>query len=459
MQFTQIERPEFGSFLADLELRSAVRNSLSDGQPQSPPRDNALWVCWNDLTKRVDSLPSLLIVRDEQLEEFFAWAISFLPTFRPLSSFVRVLPWSSFTSARQIQQRSLELPVSALIGAILGETLINATGRGYLSSLAITAFESTYFSAVSQAILAGFPDELLHLVDEGWHITRDLTGQPERKLARHWLADVSSIVLRLAGHRNSKRQGSGEDADLLEHACREIQAGGMIPSFIWNRLSGGRISSSLADAMTVSKERRVELFEKTANLLTDESSNPVSAGFLVGYLANLVSDGSLEHAHLVFPLKDRLPTAMLWYGICAGLAPENRVQSDYDHLGLRIRRAIYSPETLLSTPSCDIAIQELNVLLRSDPRARSFRQRHGSIVRVEIAPCISTVVRSGVRQGSAGQINLFSGEERPLLPDSEKILELVNSLKATLGLAEGILDQRSRAEREASNLQRGKRRR
>lgn len=251
-----------------------------------------------------------------------------------------------------------------------------------------------------------------------------------------------------------------DNLEALTETCREIQTGGIVSSSLWHKLSGGRINNlSLVDSMRASKEKRVEVFESIARSLVNEAPDPLLASFLVGYLANLVSDGSLEHAHLVFPLQDRLPTAMLRYGICAGLSPQNRVQSDYNHLGLRIQRSLCRSESLLSIPSCDISIHELIVLLRGDPRARGFRQTHSSLLRVEIAPLVTTVVKWLGRPAAGGQLNLFAGDERPAPIESERLAELARTLRTGLAYVESILGNKPTQPTDPAIPHRGKKRR
>jgi hypothetical protein len=287
--------------------------------------------------------------------------------------------------------------------------------------------------------LGGFSSSLMRHASDGWRTARQLTNQPLRRAIPEALSEVWSIVLRLANSRNLENDRSPQ-LEAIHEACREIREGGGVSSFTWHKISQGRVSnSSYADAMSASKERRVEVFESAVNALTHEAPDELSASFLVGYLASLVSGGSLEHSHLVFPLRDRLPTAMLWYGICSGLQPNNRVLTDYSYLGLRLVRAMNRREILPSPPACDIALNELEVLFRGDPRGRGFRQANTSFLRIEVAPTVTTVVKWPLRPNDGGQLGLFEGEDRPRVSEYERLRELVAALRGSLSLAESML--------------------
>jgi hypothetical protein len=341
--------------------------------------------------------------------------------------------------------------------------MTNATGRGFIESLPLTAYESTYSFAISRALLIGLNQKVLQYVSDGWHDARQFTEQPTRKMPPEALEAVWSVVLRLTREkRGGAANATGDERiSLIEEACREIRNAGGISSLNWHRLSGNRISNSaIADSMRSTKEHRVETFEEAVKTLSKDVSDEICTSFLVGYLASLVSDGSLEHGHLVFPLQDRLPTAMLWYGICAGLLPKSRVRTDHNHLGLRILRSLKRNHGLLSLPRCDISLAELEVLLRGDTRSRSFRQTHASFLRVEIAPMVTTVLRWPGRQASGGgQLGLFSADERQLSLEGERLRELVAALRGSLSLAESLLGSHPPGSGETAYASRGKRRR
>ncbi len=230
---------------------------------------------------------------------------------------------------------------------------------------------------------------------------------------------------------------------LIGEACRELRHVGGISKTIWQRLLGGDFpTSALSDTAAMSKERRVEAFESFAHNLSGRPYDELVASFLIGFLANQVSGGSLEHANLIFAIQDRFPSAMLWYGVCAGLVPGSRVQSEYGHLGLRIRRSLFSHGGLLAQPNCDISIAELKVMLRGDVRGRSFRQTLSSALRVEIAPTVTSLVRWSARQGGPDQLSLFSTDEKRAPESPEQVLDLVRSLRTSLAMAERLLIHR-----------------
>ncbi|HEY6182368.1 MAG TPA: hypothetical protein VIW67_08990 [Terriglobales bacterium] len=426
-----------------------------------PPSPSEVWACWAEDFQTADSFPPLVIVGDDDLIDFLAWAVTFLPTFRPLTSFLRVLPWTIYSLASE-QRYMPETEIgSILLGAILGETLTNATGRGFVESLPLTAFESTHSYAMSRVLALGLNAKLAPYVSNGWQLTRALTEHRTRQLPHHALEKVWSLLVSLASRPNNAPPTVVDDDQLrvIWDACAEIRSGGRLSGLIWDQLSRGRLSNSTLDEfIEAPKERRVEVFEMAVRSLSLMPSEELSTSFLLGYLANLVSGGSLEHAHLIFPLQHQLPTAMLWYGICAGLAPHSRILADYGHLGIKLLRSLNRHEDLMSPPSSDISLSELEVILRDPPRTRAFRQAHTSSLRVELAPFVNTVMRSIATRPTNDQPNLIEDDAIQEPSDRVRLSELIISLRRTLSMAESLLDSTPKHPDGPAPQSKGKRR-
>jgi hypothetical protein len=438
MKFCALSRPDLVSLLEGFSSPQGF-GDLRSGEPDRVPNPREIWACWPDATDAPMTIPSILVVSDDDLQDFFAWAIAFLPNFLPLTSFFRVVPWSVFKAGYRSASSGLLKRSNILVGAILGEMLTSATGRGFLQSLPTVAFESTFSYAIGRALAVGYEEgSMLRLVNDGWHFTRQLTGQKPIRVTQQRLEDVWAVVFRVVGTRFGELFLDERLTDIVE-ATLDIARGEEISDLNLKRLSTGKISiASIAQSMRTSRERRVETFESVMSDLTRDVRDEMRVSFLAGYLASLIGDGSLEHAHLVFPLLEGLPTAMLWYGICASMFPSSRILHDYGHLGLKLLRLIQKPDDLLAPPSCDISLPELEITLRGKGGGKSFRRVHASFLRVELLPTVSTVVRwSGVGV-APDQLSLFDAERRQPM-EASQIRRIIESLREALALSERLL--------------------
>jgi hypothetical protein len=453
MRFALADRTELAMLLNDVEVWMNRNPMRREGTPSGPPPSRSIWVCWPNDQGLGDMWPRLVIVRDGDLNDFHAWAVTFLPGIRPLTSLLRVLSWSQFSLPGSGSGGEEPLISRLLLGAVLGEALMNSDSGGFMESLPVAAFESTYFGAVSQAIAGQYTGDGLAAVHDGWHQARILTEQRARRDSPESFAAVTYILSRIGSLRGHLPVMVGEliELDSIASACRELAETGEVSVSTLVRLNG-EIGSAffLTDSMRAPREVRVEIFERlTHSVLESRGSNRASA-FLIGYVASLIGNGSLEHAPLIRPIQGRLPEAMLWYGICAALMPNNRIESYGSYLGLRIKRSLQGQGGVLSVPVCDISIDELSVILRGAPHARAFRRMHSSLLKVEIAPLVTTVVKWPSRQDQIEQLSLFSRSEPAALHGRQRIADLLSSIKQALALAED-LDQDSQASPNASS--------
>ena len=115
-------------------------------------------------------------------------------------------------------------------------------------------------------------------------------------------------------------------------------------------------------------------------------------------------------------------------------------------------------EDLMSPPSCDISLAELEIMLRGQPGSRSFRQAYASSLRVELAPGVTTLIRSLGSQALTEQPGLFGEEARQPNVESEHVQELISNLKSSLSLAESILSKTNKPNTVADSQSRRRKR-
>ena len=118
MQFTQINRAELATIFGDIEYSSASNLLLNQGEPGNAPDPRTVFVCWNEDSQHERRLPQLVIVSDEELEDFLAWSVTFLSVLRPLTAFARVLSWSDYALSQAFKRKSEFTQTSVVVGAI-----------------------------------------------------------------------------------------------------------------------------------------------------------------------------------------------------------------------------------------------------------------------------------------------------------------------------------------------------
>lgn len=422
-------------------LRKPGVEELVSGPPLGRPPSRSVIVCWNFPPSEAHDLPGLLIVPDGELDAFFAWSTTFIPQLRPLTAFVRVVTWETFVVYNNAREKWTGMG-PMIVGTVLGELLMSASeSQGVLDTIPVIRMESTLSAVLGQLALRGFiSPALIHTVTSNWLLARQITRSPKR-FEDDLVTNVWSVIMHLEGQPSMYVPTNARLIPVLK-ACSLLQRGLPIESQLWQSMGGGTIPfEAQLSALKQSKESRVEVFETFTSSLLAEAGDPIVTDFFVGYLASLVSGGSLEHSHLIHHIAQR-PAAMLWYGVCSGLRPDTKLLSDYGHLGLRFLRRINRESDLLAEPSCDISIDELKILVRGENGTHIFRQTTSFHLRVELAPTVTGVVRWSGRPESqaASQLDLFAERE---LETTSPINDLVRLLNDGLKIAKGLVDSKT----------------
>jgi hypothetical protein len=386
---------QFVDLIGKLEQRRPAHGIPKIDAPDSHPASQSLWVLWaNDPGEKVE-WPNVIVVPDDQEVEFLAWTATFLPGFRPFTSFFRVLPWVVFVQLKAASvDPSLGNLEDAFLGAILGEAMTYTRSRTSFDTLAIQAFASTYSFSMTRATALQMPAAVLDSIGEACERARDLSGQSKRKPSVKELDEVWNVIRHLVSDAEPVFHLQPEVGVVLR-ACRELQHEKSMSRTTWNALTGSRIDfDTLKSEMSERKEDRVRLFEALVGEMIPDSSISLTASFVCGFLASLVSQGTLHHADLVFSVLDRFPTALVWYSVCVGLQPSSRLQSYNNGLGRRLLRDLLRPEHLFSRPYADVAINELQVFSNSESKKIKIHQRHAASLSVEIAPMVIVPLKS-----------------------------------------------------------------
>lgn len=378
-------------------------------------------------------LPDVLLTADGAERDWLAWLVNFAPSVRPFTAYCRVVEASAYVRlAESFQRPNLGRLDAACVGLVLGEVL---SAEGVLSGLSEPLTASACASALSFALVRALalyrrPPTSDQELAEKWTVVRQLTRQRDRGFG--W-SEAVSVVDALRSIRDGIR---GSDRAVVR-ACQELADRGQVT------LEGGAFGSRVieaAHAMTGTREERVAVFERTlAEMLGADGSG--ENAFAIGYLASRINPGTLTHAALVAPALSRYPSAMMWYGVCAGLAEETKILVEFGGVGHRLLRELLSDEAFPGRPRADVSANELEVLLASE-RADEFPVYSPSQLSVELVPGVSTVLNwSSKSRGQRTQV----GRER--MDDRERmrmeyelrsaITRLVELHRSLIGINEG----------------------
>ncbi len=383
------------------------RQSLPQGAGIADPRQSQLletreelvllWASEPPTSLQGEHLPDAIMVRSHQTREFIAWITTIAGGYRPFTAFVRIIDLESAQHVLEPRTPSLGKFESAVAGLIIAEALTLSGAQRSVAALSLLPCASTYSYSFARGLSLGYVQNGGDPIAAPFGLARKLTRQPGRRLADDVLSTSLKILASLAAD-SAILDRSGRVPPFIWETCRELQSQQEV-SRSWGLLTdSGVLPQQLFDELRGPREQRVRAFERI--LRSPHRLDALTSSFLAGLLVDQIGPGSFEHVDLLLPYLDQYPTALLWYGLCAGLHPDSEVQQVGNCLGRLLVRDLLAPDPILSRPKYDIALGELEVHLdREEPL--EFRTASQNHIAVELLPGVPAYMKWPIPTDSA----------------------------------------------------------
>lgn len=406
LYFCSLERRDFGDVLSAEGLSRLVLRSAStlEGVLKQRARAESLLAVWWQAPQDSGQLPDLLICSDGTEEDWVAWITTYAARIRPYSAYTRLI---SYTGIERVV-RAWRTPVLdrltwPVAGLVLGEVLA-ASGLPdkRLEKVSAAACASTLSFAMFRAAAVYSNFQQWSQLTSTWESVRQITRQRARAVDGSSVARVCATVLDAAGLGDQGALTKQSDRE-VRIACNELLAS---PEHVPSNLTKFSDFATIERRMHGSREDSVVAFDNFVRVLSATSANDFElTAFMLGYLASRIAPGTMRHSSVLAPIGHRYPTALLWYGFCAGLggaeggsvySPNSRRTSvDLPVSARRIVRDLLRPSPVVGPPECDISSLELIALSRTggDPLEAIITTTQGTAT-VELTPAVWTTVNA-----------------------------------------------------------------
>lgn len=345
---------------------------------------NGIVTVWSEKPEQ-GRLPNLLVLAQSEKKDFFAWANAYLKV-KPLTAFVRVLDFESLGNLKP-PSANAEKWNKGIIGLVIAEALTYLDQPSLKISL--RACEGTYSFAAARSLLHVEAPPGVRQTGINWFRSREALGNRATKLALTDLQEIWSVMAQLVSEETP------DASQVIVRSCMNLLESGDVSDSDWMSLTKDLHAYDLRLAMRDTREERVRLLESFLQRFGDRPPRKEETAFLIGYLVSMVAPGTLDHWRLLNPVRQSIPTAGLWYGLCAGLRRESNLESFGAGIGRLLSRELRRKIDLMEQPTCDIAVDELEVTgpFFKDSQATS------NAIEVEVSPGVSIPFRSnGVEQ-------------------------------------------------------------
>ena len=340
-------------------------------------------------------LPSLIIVNEHEMQEFFAWINTYLRGWRPISSLIRVVSGGNGGAFVSRDSTSLVGFEDALLGLVLGEALTHIA-FGYRTAERAKVSMSACMATCSFGFgrLMGLGMQFKQKVGENWFRTRELVKQPIEMIEVQTIVDPWIVLAAMRGV-DTDRLGTRTVPRAVFEMCESIRVNGLVDNRSLTSITKGWPDLREAfEHMDGPWEERINTVERALRATMRRRRRlPESVAFGCGLLASRVSPGTLDHANILLPYLRHASGLLLWYGLCAGLTRGSRLVEFSENLGRRILQTMLSEDSVFSRPRCDISLEELEVVSMATSALANLQTGIPGQLTIETFPCVNTAVR------------------------------------------------------------------
>lgn len=356
------------------------------------------------LDRHSDPLPHYLVVSAAERRDFFAWMNTYCPFATPLSQWCRVVSDDEFHDLRTLAiVPTYGRAKSAWGGAIIGEALIHIGTGAKVPQISIAALQScTSFIAARAYGLWRSANARLAAV-ERYERARDTLGVGNRIVDMLRYEVLWAVLDQLSEDMSDRSSDQSLPIRLAVQCCMDIRKTGFVGETIMSSVAADLgWPSEIVTFEKSGAEERISLFDSAVERLMGISSNAPQGRLalvelIVAYFAARIGGGSSDHVMLLDRVLQGYPMVAVWYGLVSGLYRPEVWGAEFGGLARLAVRELSFPFRFDDPPRCDVAFDELEVLVEPgvERGALRFRGATRRALNVEVAPGVTGMIRLG----------------------------------------------------------------
>lgn len=351
--------------------------------------------------------PNVVLPADFDAEDFFVSVATYYPNQSPLTAFVHVLSketaehfraWSD-GNAKRMPEVASDRRYLASLGAAMGEAFLAGLssaegGVGPTYSACKRSLAYTLCRAKTLYPLCG-----IDYVAQRWIRLRHLTGLGVTASVVSALQLMHELLFGGYSQNNTSRLPTQLQSAIAEYSRSSLDDDGL------SRIIVGMYPQfePHVGGLNGPFDARMKAFTQLVELVHVSPHGAEADSLTVAFLCNQILPGSFAHAKVLAKLVEFYPTALVWYGMfCA--SSKDFVPSQFNFgLILKLVRDISHPFSFESRPSCDIALDELEILMRLVLKSESIKPTHQKIALVALLPGVEVFSRFSAEDDHVGE--------------------------------------------------------
>jgi hypothetical protein len=349
----------------------------------------------------------VVLVKQRDLREFYAFVSTYVSTYRPFSAFFHVVPYEEAATVAGLSERrrpaTIDVP-DELIGVAIAEAYAQSRGKvRSVNELTVQGLQATLSATLLEFLIRGGELKEMHSIADKWVAIRGDSSGSSLAISAEMILDVwLTIGAALNSLKtNKKRDVRSKISSSLKAALIEKSS---LEDWFFPLTTGIPELGDTVRSMTLAREERVRTLPKAFSSLRQSSSDPTLKEFVVGGLLSMVGNGSFDQLKLLDETLQDFPKAALWFGVISSLQKRTDALTSGNCLGRRAVRDLKRSADLFTPPESDISFDELMILSEEALTADSFRTAHSSIISVALHGTVSASFRNPKTKRQDGDV-------------------------------------------------------
>lgn len=370
-------RRDLATFFATLEANNFKPISASSIEAANRLGRGEVLVDFRSDDPLPGELPTRITIHEDDVEDFFAWASTYVDQLCPLTAFVEV--WSRREALEERKPMKLTpRRANAILGAALMDGLLQSRARIRIPDTILPATLRTLSVIFLQEIRSGSaPDEISNAAAL-WALVREALHSGEMPFSvNHVLSFWGQVVPSFLG----SEQRSGE-SELHRVLGRYFSTSSWDNPWLGTQLNDLK-QLNVDRILRSSREERLRFADLILSELGGTSADAELRAAFGGYLLSLVADGDFSLWSTAIDIRG-MPTLPLWFGIFAGGSERTNLLNHNQSVARRLLTLMTN-----SIDSCDIDARELIISKRLKTRSTvDFPLSSLNILKARLSPYV-----------------------------------------------------------------------
>lgn len=331
-----------------------------------------LLLVFEDDFPEFNAWPKTIITADKNVEDFLAWASTYLEQMSPFTSFVEVQGLREATERVELTNDIASRVRSSFAAILLCQAVAIPSKRDDHDDFLVTRARQTLSAVMAQGILEGLAGPYFSDIATLWMRLRSALGTHEATFQNDQILQFWAVML-----SSLNRSSTRTDNPALADACAKFLSSGDLHGK-WISVFGPNAAAVAQTLSSAVREERLRLVREFFASKTAADIPEILRAPMTGWMLALLADSDITLWRLAADISGSI--AIVWFAFFAGSGPNSNALTAFRSAGRRIMDSLHRDTVF------DIDGREVVISSRLSPATPfNFRRSIPGVARIRLS--------------------------------------------------------------------------